>query len=177
MTMPSGRPPGKLKRPPGKKRATIPASWPQSNICPARCCRKRMVILLAVLVPVGVIILTVAAWAYWLKRNGRLHRGQIWTCCLGAGKDAKQEDSEELGAVRSGKPELPADPPRPSRLENHPAKMVAHELHTEPIPIREADSRRVVPEVDATPLSLRPSELHPQPALVATEAVQRPRTR
>jgi len=136
-----------------------------------------MVILLAVLVPVGVIFLTVAAWAYWLKRNGRLHRGKIWACCLGAGKVAKQEDSEESGDVRFGKPELPADPPRPSPLENHPAEVVAHELHTEPIPIREADLRRVVPEVDVTPLSFRPAELHPQPALVAKEAVQRPRTR
>ena len=115
-----------------------------------------MEILLAVLVPVGVIFLTVAAWAYWLKRNGRLHRGQMWPRCLGAGKHAKQQDGEESGGVRSGKPELPADPRSPSHLENHPAELVAHELHTEPIPIREADSRRVVPEADSTPLSFRP---------------------
>ncbi|KAK4104942.1 hypothetical protein N658DRAFT_513717 [Parathielavia hyrcaniae] len=113
---------------------------------------KRMEILLAVLVPVGVIFLTVAAWAYWLKRNRRLHRGQMWPRCLGGGKHATQQDTEESGCVRCGRPELPADPRSPSHLENHPAVLVAHELHTEPIPIREADSRRVVPEADSTPL-------------------------
>ncbi|KAK4148691.1 hypothetical protein C8A00DRAFT_47519 [Chaetomidium leptoderma] len=121
--------------------------------------KKRKEILLAVLVPVGVIFLAVAAWVYWRKRKGRLHRGQIWPFSLRAGKHAEQQDSEESADARSAKPELPADSLRPSHLDNHPPEVVAHELHTEPIPIREADSRRVVPEVDSTPLSSRPQGL------------------
>jgi hypothetical protein len=142
--------------------------------------RQTTQILLKVLIPVGVILVSVAAWLYWLRRKGRLHRGQVPLCCLRARKHGEQHDSEDSGYE---KPELHAeslDPQQNPNASSEPQSLAqsgALELHADPIPIREADSRRVVPEVDSKPLpSFQPYVLHPHTAS-AEKTVQRPSTR
>jgi hypothetical protein len=136
-----------------------------------------MIVLLSVRIPVGVILLALAAWLYRLHRNGRLHRGQIPLCCLEARKHGEERDSDKSGGVRFEKPELPTEPrPQNSDPEDQPSLQPGtHELHAEPIPIREADSRRVVPQADSSPLPFQPHVIHPH-STPAEKAVQRSST-